>query len=134
VNPQSSYSRAAPRPQPMIDSPRTLPPARSAIRWSRWLVALLVALALALPASADAQRKKKRKRTKRKPDKQAEVSTENKGKTKVFDFTGLELGGRLRTPQLLYFLDRAEQELDRAALEKRSFIPEMSRSMQEEEL
>ena len=71
---------------------------------------------------------------KRKADKTTEVTTKGKGKTKVFDFTGLELGGRLRTPQLLYFLDRAEQELDRAALEKRSFIPEMARSMEEEAL
>jgi hypothetical protein len=56
-----------------------------------------------------------------------------KGKTKgqVFDFTAMELGGRMRTPQLLYFLDRAQQELDRAALEKRSFLPEMTRSLAE---
>ena len=62
------------------------------------------------------------------------VTKKGKAKTQVFDFTGLQLGGRLRTPQLLYFLDRAEQELDRAALEKRSFIPEMTRSMEEERL
>ena len=131
MNPQSGPSHAAPRPQFMND--RHLSPSPPPSSWSRWLVVLVVACALALPATADAQRKKKR-RKKRKADKTTEVTTKGKGKTKVFDFTGLELGGRLRTPQLLYFLDRAEQELDRAALEKRSFIPEMARSMEEEAL
>ncbi len=89
-------------------------------------------LALALPATADAQRKKKRKKRKAKKDRTTQV--ERRKGVKVFDFTGLQLGGRLRTPQLLYFLDRADEELDRAALEKRSFIPEMVRSMEEERL
>lgn len=52
-------------------------------------------------------------------------------KAKVFDFTGLDISGRLRTPQLLYFLDRANEELERASLERRSFIPEMVRSVDE---
>lgn len=53
------------------------------------------------------------------------------GKPKVFDFTGLDINGRLRTPQLLYFLDRASEELERASLERRSFIPEMVNSIDE---
>jgi hypothetical protein len=53
------------------------------------------------------------------------------GKPQVFDFTGLGLEGRLRTPQLLYFLDRASEELEQASLERRSFIPEMVRSLDE---
>ncbi|HVV88634.1 MAG TPA: hypothetical protein VHE35_36570 [Kofleriaceae bacterium] len=57
-----------------------------------------------------------------------------KGKPKVFDFTGLDLAGRLRTPQLLYFLDRASEELERASLERRSFIPAMVRSIDENNL
>ena len=58
-----------------------------------------------------------------------------KGKPpKVFDFTGLDLAGRLRTPQLLYFLDRASEELERASLERRSFIPAMVRSIDEHDL
>jgi hypothetical protein len=57
-----------------------------------------------------------------------------KGKPKVFDFTGLDISGRLRTPQLLYFLDRANEELERASLERRSFIPEMVRSVDEGKL
>ena len=56
------------------------------------------------------------------------------GKPKVFDFTGLDINGRLRTPQLLYFLERANEELERASLEKRSFIPEMIRTLDEEAL
>lgn len=56
------------------------------------------------------------------------------GKAKVFDFTGLDISGRLRTPQLLYFLDRANEELERASLERRSFIPEMVRSVDEGKL
>jgi len=56
------------------------------------------------------------------------------GKQKVFDFTGLDIAGRLRTPQLLYFLDRASEELERASLERRSFIPEMVRSIDESSL
>jgi hypothetical protein len=56
------------------------------------------------------------------------------GKPKVFDFTGLDISGRLRTPQLLYFLDRASEELDRASLQRRSFIPEMVNSIDESKL
>ena len=46
------------------------------------------------------------------------------------DFTGLDVEGKLRAPQLLYFLGRAQEELDRASLEKRSFMPELSRSLE----
>ena len=55
-------------------------------------------------------------------------------KVKNFDFNALDLNGRMRTPQLLYFLERANEELERASLEKRSFIPHMVRSVEEESL
>jgi hypothetical protein len=64
------------------------------------------------------------------------VGSRPRGKSseKIFDFTGFELAGSLRMPQLLYFLDRAAQELERASLEKRSFLPELVRSLDEEDL
>jgi len=70
-----------------------------------------------------------------KADKPAAAS-DNKGTPKVknFDFNALDLNGRMRTPQLLYFLERANEELERASLEKRSFIPHMVRSLEEEQL
>ena len=57
-----------------------------------------------------------------------------KAKEKTFDFENLKLNGQMRTPQLLYFLERANEELERASLEKRSFIPHMVRSVEEEAL
>jgi len=57
-----------------------------------------------------------------------------KQEPKTFDFNALDLNGRMRTPQLLYFLERANEELERASLEKRSFIPHMVRSLEEEQL
>ena len=50
---------------------------------------------------------------------------------KLFDFTGLKLAGNMRMPQLLYFLERANEELERASLERRSFLPELVRSIDE---
>jgi len=57
-----------------------------------------------------------------------------KVKEQTFNFEGLGLNGRNRSPQLLYFLERANEELERASLEKRSFIPHMVKSLEEEAL
>ena len=68
-------------------------------------------------------------------DKGADSGDKKKdAKVKNFDFNALDLNGRMRTPQLLYFLERANEELERASLEKRSFIPHMVRSVEEEQL
>ncbi len=70
-----------------------------------------------------------------KADKPADAKEKKKSpKEKNFDFNALDLNGRMRTPQLLYFLERANEELERAMLEKRSFIPHMVRSVEEEQL
>jgi len=75
----------------------------------------------------------------KKPDKSDKADAKESkagkdGKVKNFDFNGLDLNGRMRTPQLLYFLERANEELERASLEKRSFIPAMAKSVEEEQL
>ena len=67
-------------------------------------------------------------------DKPGGSDRDKKPKEKTFDFNNLQLNGQLRTPQLLYFLERANEELERASLEKRSFIPHIVRSVEEEAL
>lgn len=52
-------------------------------------------------------------------------------KVKVLEFTGLDVSGRLKSPQLLYFLNRVRAEFDRPRLPHRSFIGEMERSTHE---
>lgn len=49
-------------------------------------------------------------------------------KTKVYNFTGLDVEGKLKTPQLLYFLNRVKLELDTTGREKRSFLKELEQS------
>jgi len=108
--------RGGTRPRPVAIHPQRV--------WGCVLALLL----LAAPAIALAQPAKKPPPTDVEPGNGAAAP---KGKPKVFDFTGLDISGRLRTPQLLYFLDRANEELERASLERRSFIPEMVRSVDE---
>ncbi len=51
-------------------------------------------------------------------------------KVKVIEFSGFDVNGRLKSPQLLYFLNRVRAEFDRPRLPHRSFVPEMERSTQ----
>jgi hypothetical protein len=87
--------------------------------------ALLVALALAALALfgssglAHAQKKK------------ADPAPAAAPKTKSYTFTGLDIDGKLKTPQLLYFLNRMKSEFDTTTPDKRSFIPELKRSTDE---
>lgn len=63
-------------------------------------------------------------------DVDSDVRNEGGEKVKVFRFSGLDLAGRLKSPQLLYFLNRMRAEFDRPRLPHRSFIPELQRSAQ----
>jgi hypothetical protein len=54
--------------------------------------------------------------------------TEGGEKVKVIEFSGFDVNGRLKSPQLLYFLNRVRAEFDRPRLPHRSFLPEMERS------
>ncbi|MGE5182717.1 MAG: hypothetical protein ACM31C_11670 [Acidobacteriota bacterium] len=102
----------------------------------------MVVCALALPAAAQPRRRPAPAAPAEKAEKaDAPTSTDAKTnekkkapKEKTFDFNAMDLNGRMRTPQLLYFLERANEELERASLEKRSFIPHMVRSVEEEQL
>lgn len=117
----SNPTRGGDRPLPVDTHPQRV--------WRCVLVLLLLVVA----TTATAQPAKKPPPTDVEPANgtTAGGGTAPKGKPKVFDFTGLDISGRLRTPQLLYFLDRATEELERASLERRSFIPEMVRSVDE---
>ncbi|HEY5928562.1 MAG TPA: hypothetical protein VIV11_43040 [Kofleriaceae bacterium] len=102
----------------------------------RGLLSTLFVCALLSPAAA--QPKKGDKSDKGPPPTESKTQPatkdEKKEKVKNFDFNALDLNGRMRTPQLLYFLERANEELERASLEKRSFIPHLVRSVEEEQL
>ena len=49
-------------------------------------------------------------------------------KPRVYDFGGLQVEGKLKTPQLLFFRTRVKQELDTSTPEKRSFMHELEKS------
>ena len=101
-------------------------------------IMLIVALVFVSAGTASAQPKKGKdapaKKDDKKDEKKGDDKSDKKAEPKVFDFTGIQFEGRLRTPQLLYFLDRASEELERASLERRSFIPELVRTIDEEQL
>lgn len=63
-----------------------------------------------------------------------QVRKEGETEVKTVEFTGLDIEGQLKTPQLLYFLTRLRAEFDRPRLPHRSFMPELSRSSGEKSL
>jgi hypothetical protein len=94
---------------------------------------MVLVCAIALPAFAQPDRKDKPAKT-TKTDTPAKPETKKPVKEQNFNFDGLGLNGRSRSPQLLYFLERANEELERASLEKRSFIPHIVKTVEEEAL
>ena len=98
------------------------------------LTLVCVVCAGSLPALAQPKGKAEPGAAKAAPAAPAKGDKDKKAKEKTFDFNNLQLNGQLRTPQLLYFLERANEELERASLEKRSFIPHIVRSVEEEAL
>lgn len=57
-----------------------------------------------------------------------------KVKTKTYNFGAMDVEGKLKTPQLLYFLNRVKLELDMSAPDKRSFMKELERSADDKSL
>lgn len=55
-------------------------------------------------------------------------------KTKTYTFGAMDVEGKLKTPQLLYFLDRVKLELEVSAPDKRSFIKELEKSADDSSL
>lgn len=115
----------------------------------RWLgralaVVLAAIMVFALASAAAAQPKRGRGKGRPRPDRAAETTRakeaaaaaiegreleEGEGrKVKEFRFSGLDVSGRLKSPQILYFLNRLRAEFDRPRLPHRSFVPELVRS------
>lgn len=55
-------------------------------------------------------------------------------KTKTYTFGAMDVEGKLKTPQLLYFLNRVKLELDMSAPDKRSFMKELAQSADDKNL
>ncbi|HET6150191.1 MAG TPA: hypothetical protein VFH68_21805 [Polyangia bacterium] len=55
-------------------------------------------------------------------------------KSKTYNFGAMDVEGKLKTPQLLYFLNRVKLELDMSAPDTRSFMKELERSADDKSL
>ncbi|MEO0326915.1 MAG: hypothetical protein AAF447_28495 [Myxococcota bacterium] len=64
----------------------------------------------------------------------AETEIVEGGNVKVFRFSGFDISGQLKSPQLLYFLNRLRAEFDLPKLPHRSFLPELERTTKERPL
>jgi hypothetical protein len=59
------------------------------------------------------------------------VRKEGGSEIKTVEFGGLDIEGQLKTPQMLYFLNRLRAEFARPELPHRSFMPELQRGTKE---
>jgi hypothetical protein len=64
----------------------------------------------------------------------ASAAPAGKIKTKTYSFGAMDVEGKLKTPQLLYFLNRVKLELDMSAPDKRSFMKELQQSADDKNL
>jgi len=103
--PEGARPESTPAPQPEVEKPApAVAPASSAAPAS----------AASPPAAAPAY--------------DPNVRTEGDTQVKMMEFSGLDIEGQLRTPQMLYFLNRMRAEFGRPKLPHRSFMPELQRS------
>ncbi|MES1205690.1 MAG: hypothetical protein ABUS79_07100 [Pseudomonadota bacterium] len=61
-------------------------------------------------------------------DGQTGGATIKPAKTKTYTFGAMDVEGKLKTPQLLYFLNRVKLELEMSAPDHRSFMKELERT------
>jgi len=92
-------------------------------------LAALVCLSTVTPATA--QKKKAPGKADANDGGPTQVDPKTGQKSKQYTFGGLDIDGKLKTPQLLYFLNRMKSEFDTTTPDKRSFIPELKRSTDE---
>jgi hypothetical protein len=64
----------------------------------------------------------------------APTSTPRAVKPRVYSFGGLDVEGKLKAPQLLYFRSRMRQELDTSNEDTRSFLKELEKTADEKGL
>jgi hypothetical protein len=93
------------------------------------IVAVLLVSSTVTPATA--QKKKPPAKAGENDGGPTQVDPKTGQKSKQYTFGGLDIDGKLKTPQLLYFLNRMKSEFDTTAPDKRSFIPELKRSTDE---
>lgn len=55
-------------------------------------------------------------------------------KTRTYTFGAMDVEGKMKTPQLLYFLNRVKLELEMSAPDKKSFMPELEQSAHDSSL
>lgn len=67
-------------------------------------------------------------------DGQAGAPAGKSSKTKVYSFGAMDVEGKLKTPQLLYFLNRVKLELEMSAPDHRSFMKELEKTAEDPNL